>query len=110
MKFKSILVASGAFAMMMPTQAFAAPISSEEAVALLKRLDQLEQEVISLRKKLGDVETAQQKQSEKVAAAPKVKQKKSDNNIKWKGAPEIRSSNRAGACNMILRICQHRRA
>ena len=91
MKSKAIICAGAAIAALLPLQAQAAPITSEEASAILDRLNQLEQEVVSLRAKLGNVETVQQQQTEQVAAVEKVAQAKSDTSINWKGAPEIKS-------------------
>lgn len=91
MTFKTILISGAAIATLVPAQAFAAPISSEEAAALLERLNQLEQEVVSLRTQLGNVETVQQQQSEQVAEVEKVAQAKEKTSIKFKGAPEIKT-------------------
>lgn len=91
MTFKTILISGAAIAALVPAQAFAAPISSEEAAALLERLNQLEQEVVSLRTQLGNVETVQQKQNEQVAEVEKVTQVKEKTSIKFKGAPEIKT-------------------
>lgn len=92
MNLKSVICASAAVIALMPSQVIAAPISSEEAVALLDRLNGLEQEVQMLRAKLSSVETVQQKQSEQVAAVEKVAESKSKTDINWKGAPELKSS------------------
>ncbi|QJB68492.1 OprO/OprP family phosphate-selective porin [Parasphingorhabdus halotolerans] len=91
MKLKAVICAGAAIAAFLPLQAQAAPITNEEASALLDRLNQLEQEVVSLRAKLSNVETVQQAQTEQVAAVEKVAQARSENSIKWKGAPEIKS-------------------
>ncbi len=91
MKIKSTLTAGAAILALLPSQAFAAQISSEQAAALLERLNQLEQEVVSLRAQLGNVETVQQKQSEQVAAVEKVAQTKEKTSINFKGAPEIKT-------------------
>jgi len=89
MTLKSTLVTGAAILTFLPSQAFAAQISDEQAAALLDRLNQLEQEVVSLRAQLGNVETVQQQQSEQVAAVEKTAQEKEKTNIKFKGAPEI---------------------
>ncbi|MEP6340667.1 porin, partial [Parasphingorhabdus sp.] len=94
MKCKSLLVAGIAFSAITPSQLSAAPISSEEAAALLDRLNQLEQEVASLRSKLSTVETVQQtqvEQVEQVASVQKEVAAKDKTVINWKGAPEIKS-------------------
>lgn len=96
MKLKSILIIGAAVVAIAPGQLLAAPISDEDAAALLNRLNQLEQEVVNLRKKLGNVETVQQEQTEQVAAVQKTAlettQKSESNSIKWKGAPEFKGS------------------
>lgn len=91
MKLKSTLVIGAAILALVPSQAFAAPISSEEAATLLERLNQLEQEVVSLRTQLGNVETVQQQQGEQVAEVEKVAQAQEKISIKFKGAPEIKT-------------------
>lgn len=91
MTLKSTLVASAAILAVLPSQAFAAQISDEQAAVLLERLNQLEQEVVSLRAQLGNVETVQQQQSEQVAEVEKVAQAKEKTSIKFKGAPEIKT-------------------
>ncbi|WP_108810337.1 porin [Sphingorhabdus sp. Alg231-15] len=91
MKIKSTLAAGAAILALLPSQAFAAQISSEQAAALLERLNQLEQEVVSLRAQLGNVETVQQEQRKQVAEVEKVAQAKEKTSIKFKGAPEIKT-------------------
>lgn len=91
MTFKNILISGAAMAALVPAQAFAAPISNEEAAALLERLNQLEQEVVNLRAQLGNVETLQQQQSKQVAEVEKVAQAKEKTSIQFKGAPEIKT-------------------
>ncbi|QTD56547.1 porin [Parasphingorhabdus cellanae] len=91
MTLKSTLATGAAILAFLPSQAFAAQISEEQAAALLERLNQLEQEVVSLRAQLGNVETVQQQQGEQVAAVEKVTQKKEQTSIKFKGAPEIKT-------------------
>lgn len=91
MKLKSNLITGAALLAFLPSQAFATQISSEEAAALLERLNQLEQEVVNLRAQLGSVETIQQQQSEKVAKVEEVAQAKEKTSIKFKGAPEIKT-------------------
>lgn len=91
MNMKSVICAGVAVVALLPSQAIAATISSEEASALLNRLNELEQEVRTLRAKLSSVETVQQKQSEKVAAVEKAAESKSKTAINWKGAPELKS-------------------
>jgi phosphate-selective porin OprO and OprP len=91
MNLKSVICASVAVVALLPTQALAAQISSEEASALLNRLNELEQEVQVLRAKLGNVETVQKKQSIQVAAVEKASKSKSKTSINWKGAPELKS-------------------
>lgn len=76
---------------LIPLQANAAPISSEEVSTLLDRLNQLEQEVQSLRAQLSNVETVQQQQTEQVAAVEKAATSQSSTTINWKGAPELKS-------------------
>lgn len=91
MNLKSVVCASVTVAALLPTQAFAGQISSEEASALLNRLNELEQEVQLLRAKLGNVETVQKKQSIQVTAVEKANESKSKTSINWKGAPELKS-------------------
>lgn len=93
MKFKSLLAAGIAFSAVLPGQLMAAPISSEQAAALLDRLNQLEQEVASLRSQLGNVETVQQEQVEQVASVQKEVAAKDKTAVNWKGAPEIKGEN-----------------
>ena len=61
MNLKSVICASVAVLAIVPSQALAAPISSEEASALLNRLNDLEQEVQTLRAKLSSVESNRNK-------------------------------------------------
>ncbi|MEH6757771.1 MAG: porin [Parasphingorhabdus sp.] len=91
MKFRTTLVAGAAIMALVPSQVSAAPISNEDAAALLERLNQLEQEVVSLRAQLGNVETVQQQQGEQVAQVEKVAQAQGNTSIKFKGAPEIKT-------------------
>ena len=93
MKLKSIAFAGAAMVAIIPGQAAAAPISAEEAAALLDRLNQLEQEVVSLRAKLSNVETAQKQTTEQVAAVEKAAKADKGPSINWKGAPEIKGEN-----------------
>jgi len=95
MKSTKYLYATVALAAFIPGQAIAAPISAEDAAALLGRLDALEKEVLSLRSQLANVETVQQQTSEQVAAVEKVTQNnvetaKKQPAVNWKGAPEIK--------------------
>lgn len=95
MKLKSTLVTGAAIFALLPGQALAAPITDQEAAALLERLNQMEQEVASLRAQLGAVESTQQQQVEKLAEAEKVTQvegTKEAASIKFKGAPEIKTA------------------
>lgn len=92
MILKNRLVLGTALVALLPGQAFAAPMTSEEASALLARLNALEAEVKDLRTQLGAVETVQQQNTEKVADVAKVAQaaeSRSSDTVKWKGAPEI---------------------
>jgi len=91
MSIKSSIIAGVAIVALIPAQAIAAPISSEEAAALINRLNELENEVKMLRAKLSNVETVQQQRSEQVAAVEKVATAKSNTAINWKGAPELKS-------------------
>lgn len=74
MHLKLALTTGAAILALTPVQTFAAPISDEEAAALLERLSQMEQEVANLRAQLGAVQTTQQQQTEKVAEVEKVAQ------------------------------------
>ena len=65
MRLNTQILTGVAIAGLIPSQALAAPISNQEAAALLERLNQLEQEVVSLRAQLGTVETVQQHQTKK---------------------------------------------
>lgn len=91
MHLKLALTTGAAILALTPVQTFAAPISDEEAAALLERLSQMEQEVANLRAQLGAVQTIQQQQTEKVAEVEKVAQAKEKTSIKFKGAPEIKT-------------------
>ncbi|MGI9361896.1 MAG: OprO/OprP family phosphate-selective porin, partial [Parasphingorhabdus sp.] len=90
MHLKLALTTGAAILALTPVQTFAAPISDEEAAALLERLSQMEQEVANLRAQLGAVQTTQQQQTEKVAEVEKVAAKEKTS-IKFKGAPEIKT-------------------
>ncbi|MEW4467148.1 porin [Parasphingorhabdus sp. JC815] len=91
MKLKFVFATGAAIFALLPGQAFAAPLSEQEATALLERLNQMEQEIVKLRGQLDAVENEQQ-QSRKVAEVTKVDQSKKATSIKFKGAPEIKTA------------------
>tara|TARA_R110002094_G_scaffold119031_4_gene114271 strand:- start:24 stop:1418 length:1395 start_codon:yes stop_codon:yes gene_type:complete len=80
-----------------PAAAMAAPISSEQAAALLDKLNALEREVADLKAQLGDVQQNQQISTSAIAATDakiaateeKLAQQKPVK-IAFKGAPEIK--------------------
>ncbi|WP_417609974.1 porin [Parasphingorhabdus sp.] len=96
---KSIgLLAGTAAIALYPSSAMAAPISEEQAAALLARLNQLEQEVADLKAQLGNVKQSQQASTSALAATDakiaateaKLEQQQKPAKIGWKGAPEIK--------------------
>ncbi|PHR16396.1 MAG: porin [Sphingopyxis sp.] len=95
---KSIgLLAGTASIALYPASAMAAPISEEQAAALLDRLNQLEQEVADLKAQLGTVQQSQQASTStlaatdaKIAATEAKLEQQQPAKIGWKGAPEIK--------------------
>ncbi|MFT4938372.1 MAG: phosphate-selective porin OprO/OprP [Paraglaciecola sp.] len=91
MKLKTILVIYLTMTTILPGTVIAATISDEEAAALVERLNQLEQEILTLRSKLSSVESEQKDQTKRVQTIEVAAETKSPMSIKWKGAPEIKS-------------------
>lgn len=87
MKLRTTVAAAITAAVIMPSSAFAANISDKEAAALLERLKKLEQEVVTLREKLGSTESEEQVSS---TPAKETAKAESSTSIKWKGAPEVK--------------------
>ncbi|MFT6008112.1 MAG: phosphate-selective porin OprO/OprP [Parasphingorhabdus sp.] len=91
------LLAGTAAIALYPASAMAAPISDEQAAALLSKLNQLEREVADLKAQLGDVQQSQQASTSAIAATDakiaateeKLAQQKPVK-IAFKGAPEIK--------------------
>lgn len=93
MKLKTHLLTYLTMAAIWPTTAFAATISDEQAAALIKRLNALEKEVVTLRGKLDSVQSEQKVQTEVVETIAETSKLKSNTTTKWKGAPEIKGDN-----------------
>ncbi|VAW04302.1 Phosphate/pyrophosphate-specific outer membrane porin OprP/OprO [hydrothermal vent metagenome] len=97
MASKSLILAGVAVIALAPSPALAAPISDEQAAAILDRLDQLEREVKALRAQLGTAQTTQQRQTEqlpaKITEVEQAAQTGENPSVKFKGAPEIRTDN-----------------
>ena len=62
------LLAGTASIALCPAAAMAAPISDEQAAALLSKLNQLEREVADLKAQLGNVQQTQQASTSAIAA------------------------------------------
>ena len=95
---KSIgLLAGTAAIALYPASAMAAPLTEEQAAALLGKMNQLEREVADLRAQLGTVEQTQQTSTSAIAATEakiaateeKLAQQKPVK-VGWKGAPEMK--------------------
>ncbi|WP_246255210.1 porin [Parasphingorhabdus flavimaris] len=99
------LLAGTAAIALCPAAAMAAPISDEQAAALLSRLNQLEREVADLKAQLGNVQQTQQASTSAIAATDaklaateeKLAQQKPPVQIAFKGAPEIKDGATDGA-------------
>jgi len=93
MTYRSILNAGIALAVLLPGQALAAPLTDEQVASLLDRLNQLEQEVQTLRSQLGQVQTKQVEQAEVVAevktSVKETADKVETTTVKWKGSPQL---------------------
>ncbi len=95
---KSIgLLAGSAAIALYPAAAMAAPLSEEQAAALLTKLNQLEREVAGLKAQLGNVQQNQQASTSaiaateaKIAATEEKLAEQKPVKISWKGAPEIK--------------------
>jgi phosphate-selective porin OprO/OprP len=91
------LMAGTAAIALYPASAMAETLSSEQAAALLNKLNQLEREVAGLKAQLGDVQQSQQVSTSAIAASEakiaateeKLAQQKPVK-IAFKGAPEIK--------------------
>jgi phosphate-selective porin OprO/OprP len=91
------LLAGTAAIALYPASAMAETLSSEQAAALLNKLNQLEREVAGLKAQLGDVQQSQQVSTSAIAASEakiaateeKLAQQKPVK-IAFKGAPEIK--------------------
>ena len=92
------LLAGTAAIALCPATAMAAPISEEQAEALLNKLESLEREVADLKAQLGNVEQNQQASTSAIAATDakiaateeKLAQQKPPVKVGWKGAPEFK--------------------
>ena len=91
------LLAGTAAIALYPASAMAAPISEEQAAALLSKLNQLEREVADLKSQLGTVQQTQQASTSaiaateaKIAATEEKIEKQQPVKIGWKGAPEFK--------------------
>lgn len=91
------LLAGTAAIALYPAAAIPAPISDEQAAALLSKLNQLEREVADLKTQLGDVQQSQQASTSAIAAtdakiaATEEKLAQQDSvKIAFKGAPEMK--------------------
>ena len=104
-KRRAALLACAATLIIPAELAAAAPLTAEQAAALIEKVNQLEAEVVELRGKLQGLETAQSESAAivattnqkiddthaKVAQVAQVQeQTKKTNSINWKGAPEIK--------------------
>ena len=91
------LLAGTAAIALYPASAMAAPLSEEQAAALLSKLNQLEREVADLKSQLGTVQQTQQASTSaiaatesKIAATEEKIEKQQPVKIGWKGAPEFK--------------------
>jgi phosphate-selective porin OprO/OprP len=91
------LLAGTAMIALAPASAMAAPISDEQAAALLSKLNQLEREVADLKAQLGAVQQTQQASASaiaatdaKIAATEEKLEQQKPVKIAFKGAPEIK--------------------
>ena len=92
------LLAGTAAIALYPATAMAAPISEEQAAALLNKLESLEREVADLKAQLGNVEQNQQASTSAISATDakiaateeKLAQQKPPVKVGWKGAPEFK--------------------
>jgi len=91
------LLAGTAAIALYPAAAMAAPISEEQAAALLSKLNQLEREVADLKAQLGTVQQSQQVSTSaiaatdaKIAATEAKLDQQQPAKIAFKGAPEIK--------------------
>jgi phosphate-selective porin OprO/OprP len=92
MKLRNTITTMMTIGAILPTSAFAATISDEEAAALLERLKKLEQEVIVLKDKLASENSEQQVEKTSIAETKNSSKPKKTNSVNWKGAPEVKSS------------------
>jgi len=91
------LLAGTAAIALYPASVMAAPITDEQAAALLTKLNQLEREVADLKSQLGNVQQSQQASTSAIAATEakiaateeKIEQQKPVK-VAWKGAPEFK--------------------
>jgi len=91
------LLAGTAAIALYPAAAAAAPISEDQAAALLGKLEQLEREVADLKAQLGTVQQSQQASTSaiaatdaKIAATEEKLAQQPPVQVSWKGAPEIK--------------------
>ncbi|MGB5724596.1 MAG: porin [Parasphingorhabdus sp.] len=94
------LLAGTATIALTPASAMAAPLTEEQAAALLGKMNQLEREVADLRAQLGNVEQSQQVSTTaiaaseaKIAATEEKLAQQDPVKVGWKGAPEMKGAN-----------------
>ena len=88
-----ILLACLTSATILPSAAIAATIPSENKTALVERLNQLEQELIELRKQIDTMESEQKQRSKLVQSTTPAENTKAQTSIIWKGAPQFQDEN-----------------
>ncbi|MGB5485147.1 porin [Parasphingorhabdus sp.] len=93
------LLAGTATIALTPASAMAAPLTEEQAAALLGKMNQLEREVADLRAQLGNVQQTQQVSASaiaatdaKIAATEEKLAQQDPVKVGWKGAPEMKGA------------------
>ncbi|WP_417622100.1 OprO/OprP family phosphate-selective porin [Parasphingorhabdus sp.] len=95
------LLAGTAMIALAPASAMAAPLSDEQAAALLAKMNQLEQEIAGLKAQLSDLQQSQQASEQaatsaiaetnaKIAATEATLAEQKPVKVSWKGAPELK--------------------
>lgn len=92
MKLRTTMTTLMTIGAILPSTVFAATISDEEAAALLERLKTLEQEVLILKGQLNSDTAEKQVEKTTIAENKKSSESKTTTSVKWKGAPEVKSS------------------
>jgi phosphate-selective porin OprO/OprP len=92
MKLRTTMTTLMTIGAILPSSVFAATITDEEAAALLERLKTLEQEVLMLKGQLNSGAAEEQVEKTTIAETTKSSESKPTNSVKWKGAPEVKSS------------------